>query len=489
MNDPSDVTHLGIGDALKLLRERQLSAVELTQAYIDRCEALEPQLRAWLRFTPELALAAAERADEAYRDGRAGPLAGIPLGIKDVFSTRGIETTCGSNILRGYRPPFSATVVEGLEAAGAVFPGKLNMDEFAMGSTTENSAYFPTHNPWDPTRVPGGSSGGSAAAVAAGMVAGALGSDTGGSIRQPGAFCGIPALKPSYGRCSRHGLVAFGSSLDCPGPMARSVEDLALLLQVIAGHDPRDATSLPAEVPDYRAALSGDIRGLTVGIPESYFGAGLQPEVERAVRAAIAQLEALGAELRPVQLPHSEHSVATYYIIAPAEASANLARYDGVRYGQRVEGEGMWPTWRATRGEGFGAEVKRRIMIGTYVLSAGYYDAWYGKAQAVRTLIKRDFDEAFREVDLIAAPTTPTTAFRIGEKRDDPLQMYLQDIFTLPPSLAGIVGLNLPCGFDDEGLPIGFQLIAPSLGEALALRVGHAYERATDWQRRPPTPV
>ncbi|MCY4525810.1 MAG: Asp-tRNA(Asn)/Glu-tRNA(Gln) amidotransferase subunit GatA [Anaerolineaceae bacterium] len=489
MNDLSDVTHLSIGDTLKLLRERQLSAVELTQAYIDRSEALEPQLRAWLRFTPELALAAAARADEAYPGGTAGPLAGIPLGIKDVFSTKGIETTCGSNILRGYRPPFSATVVERLEAAGAVFPGKLNMDEFAMGSTTENSAYFPTHNPWDPTRVPGGSSGGSAAAVAAGMVAGALGSDTGGSIRQPGAFCGIPALKPSYGRCSRHGLVAFGSSLDCPGPMARSVEDLALLLQVIAGHDPRDATSLPAEVPDYRAALSGDIRGLRVGIPESYFGAGLQPEVEQAVRAAIAQLEALGAELRPVNLPHSEHSVATYYIIAPAEASANLARYDGVRYGRRVEREGMWPTWRATRGEGFGAEVKRRIMIGTYVLSAGYYDAWYGKAQAVRTLIKRDFDEAFREVDLIVAPTTPTTAFGIGENRDDPLQMYLQDIFTLPPSLAGIVGLNLPCGFDDEGLPIGFQLIAPSLGEALALRVGHAYERATDWQRRPPLPA
>ncbi len=489
MDDVSDVTHLGIGDTLKLLRERRLSAVELTQAYIDRSEALDPQLRAWLRFTPELALAAAARADEAYRDGTAGPLAGIPLGIKDVFSTKGIETTCGSNILRGYRPPFSATVVERLEAAGAVFPGKLNMDEFAMGSTTENSAYFPTHNPWDLTRVPGGSSGGSAAAVAAGMVAGALGSDTGGSIRQPGAFCGIPALKPSYGRCSRHGLVAFGSSLDCPGPMARSVEDLALLLQVIAGPDPRDATSLPAEVPDYRAALSGDIRGLRVGIPESYFGAGLQPEVATAVRAAMAQLEALGAALRPVQLPHSEHSVATYYIIAPAEASANLARYDGVRYGQRVEREGMWPTWRATRGEGFGAEVKRRIMIGTYVLSAGYYDAWYGKAQAVRTLIKRDFDEAFREVDLIAAPTTPTTAFGIGEKRDDPLQMYLQDIFTLPPSLAGIVGLNLPCGFDDEGLPIGFQLIAPSLGEALALRVGHAYERATDWQRRPPLPA
>ena len=490
VKDLADVTRLGIADALQLLRERRLSAVELTQAYLARIEMLEPQLRAWLTLTPDAALAAAARADAAWRDGSAGPLAGIPVGLKDVFSTRDVETTCGSRILRGYVPVYSATVVERLEAAGAVFLGKLNMDEFAMGSSTENSGYFPARNPWDPERVPGGSSGGSAAAVAAGMVAGALGTDTGGSIRQPGAFCGIPALKPSYGRCSRHGLIAFGSSLDCPGPMARNVEDLARLLQVIAGHDPRDATSLPEPVPDYLAALTGDVRGLKIGVPAEYFGAGLQPEVERAVRAAIAQLGELGAELRPVQLPHSEHSVATYYIIAPAEASANLARYDGVRYGERVERNGMWPTWRATRGEGFGAEVKRRIMIGTYVLSAGYYDAWYGKAQAVRTLIKRDFDEAFREVDLIAAPTTPTTAFRLGENRDDPLQLYLQDIFTLPPSLAGIVGLNLPCGFDDEGLPIGFQLIAPSLGEALALRVGHAFEQATDWQRHsPPLPA
>ena len=490
VNDLADVTRLGIADTLQLLREGRLSAVELTQAYLARIEALEPQLGAWLTLTPDATLAAAARADAAYRDGSAGPLAGIPVGLKDVFSTRDVETTCGSRILRGYVPVYSATVVERLEAAGAVFPGKLNMDEFAMGSSTENSGYFPARNPWDLERVPGGSSGGSAAAVAAGMVAGALGTDTGGSIRQPGAFCGIPALKPSYGRCPRHGLIAFGSSLDCPGPMARSVADLARLLQVIAGHDPRDATSLPEPVPDYLAALGGDVRGLKIGVPEEYFGAGLQPEVERAVRAAIAQLGELGAELRPVRLPHSEHSVATYYIIAPAEASANLARYDGVRYGERVERNGMWPTWRATRGEGFGAEVKRRIMIGTYVLSAGYYDAWYGKAQAVRTLIKRDFDEAFREVDLIAAPTTPTTAFHLGENRDDPLQLYLQDIFTLPPSLAGIVGLNLPCGFDDEGLPIGFQLIAPALGEALVLRVGHAWEQATDWQRhRPPLPA
>ena len=486
----SELTDLGISAALTLLRQRELSAVELTRAYLARIDLLDPQLRAWLTITADAALAAAARADAAYRDGSAGPLAGIPLGLKDVFSTKGVETTCGSNILRGYRPVFSATVVERLEAAGAVFLGKLNMDEFAMGSSTEHSGYFPSRNPWDLSRVPGGSSGGSAAAVAAGMAAGALGTDTGGSIRQPGAFCGIPALKPGYGRCSRYGLVAFGSSLDCPGPMARSTEDLARLLQVIAGHDPRDATSMPAAVPDYLDALTGDLRGLKIGIPGEYFVAGLQPEVETALRAAIAQLQQLGAELRQVSLPHSEHSVATYYIIAPAEASANLARYDGVRFGQRAERNGMWPTWRATRGEGFGAEVKRRIMIGTYVLSAGYYDAWYGKAQAVRTLIKRDFDEAFAEVDLIAAPTTPTTAFKIGENSDDPLQMYLQDIFTLPPSLAGVVGLNLPCGFDDGGLPIGLQLIAPALGEALTLRVGHAYEQATDWHlRRPPLPA
>ena len=486
----SELTDLGISAALTLLRQRQLSAVDLTHAYLARIDLLDPQLRAWLTITADAALAAADRADTAYRDGSAGPLAGIPLGLKDVFSTKDVETTCGSQILRGYRPVFSATVVERLEAAGAVFLGKLNMDEFAMGSSTENSGYFPSRNPWDLSRVPGGSSGGSAAAVAAGMAAGALGTDTGGSIRQPGAFCGIPALKPGYGRCSRYGLVAFGSSLDCPGPMARSTGDLARLLQVIAGHDPRDATSMPAAVPDYLAALTGDLRGLKIGIPGEYFVAGLQPEVETALRAAIAQLQQLGAELRPVSLPHSEHSVATYYIIAPAEASANLARYDGVRFGQRVERNGMWPTWRATRGEGFGAEVKRRIMIGTYVLSAGYYDAWYGKAQAVRTLIRRDFDEAFAEVDLIAAPTTPTTAFKIGENSDDPLQMYLQDIFTLPPSLAGVVGLNLPCGFDEIGLPIGMQLIAPALGEALTLRVGHAYEQATDWHlRRPALPA
>lgn len=485
-----ELTDLDISAALGRLRRRELSAVELTRAYLARIEALDGRLRAWLRVTPEAALAAAERADERYRAGAAGPLEGIPLGLKDVFSTKGVETTCGSRILRGYRPVFSATMVERLEAAGALFLGKLNMDEFAMGSSTGNSGFFSSHNPWDLTRVPGGSSGGSAAAVAAGMAAGALGTDTGGSIRQPGAFCGIPALKPGYGRCSRHGLIAFGSSLDCPGPLARRVEDLARLLQVIAGHDPRDATSLPAPVPDYVAGLQRGLRGLRIGIPEAWLGAGLQPAVATALRAALTQLEALGAELRPVALPHSEYSVATYYIIAPAEASANLARYDGVRYGQRAERAGLWPTLRATRGEGFGAEVKRRIMMGTYVLSAGYYDAWYGKAQAVRTLIRRDFDEAFREVDLIAAPTTPTTAFRTGENLDDPLQMYLQDIFTLPPSLAGVVGLSLPCGFDEDGLPVGLQLIAPALGEGLALRVGHAYEQTTDWhRRRPPLPA
>ncbi|MBZ0274523.1 MAG: Asp-tRNA(Asn)/Glu-tRNA(Gln) amidotransferase subunit GatA, partial [Anaerolineae bacterium] len=374
-----------------------------------------------------------------------------------------------------------------LEAAGMVLLGKLNMDEFAMGSSTENSAYGVTRNPWDTSRVPGGSSGGSAAAVSAGLAAGTLGTDTGGSIRQPGALCGIAALKPSYGRVSRYGLVAFGSSLDCPGPLGRTVEDVARLLQVIAGHDPLDSTSVPVDVPDYVAGLTGDIRGLRVGIPKEYFIAGIQPEVEQAVRAAITQLEKLGAKLVEISLPHTEYSLPTYYLIAPAEASANLARYDGIRFGPRVDQGEMWPTYKATRGQGFGAEVKRRIMLGTYALSAGYYDAYYGKAQAVRTLIKRDFDEAFQQVDVIATPTAPTTAFKIGENTADPLQMYLADVFTLPPSLAGICGLNVPCGFDNSGLPIGMQLLGAAFDEATVLRAGHAYEQSADWHtRRPP---
>ncbi|MCB9455772.1 MAG: Asp-tRNA(Asn)/Glu-tRNA(Gln) amidotransferase subunit GatA [Anaerolineaceae bacterium] len=480
------LTELTLSQALQQMREGALTSVALTQAYLDRIDQLDDTLHAYLTITRESALAAAKAADQARANGDDRPLLGVPLALKDIFSTRDVETTCGSKILQGYKPVFSATIVERLEAAGMVLLGKLNMDEFAMGSSTENSAYSITRNPWDAGRVPGGSSGGSAAAVSAGMAAGAFGTDTGGSIRQPGAMCGIAALKPSYGRVSRYGVVAFGSSLDCPGPMARTVTDVARLLQVVAGYDPLDSTSMTLDVPDYVAGLTGDIRGLRVGIPKEYFIEGIQPEVEQAVRMAITQFERLGAELIEISLPHTEYSLPTYYLIAPAEASANLARYDGIRFGPRQELGEMWPTYKATRGQGFGAEVKRRIMLGTYALSAGYYDAYYGKAQAVRTLIKRDFDKAFQDVDVIVTPTAPTTAFRIGENTADPLQMYLADIFTLPASLAGICGLNVPCGFDSEGLPIGLQILGAAFDEATVLRAGHAYEQATDWHSRRP---
>lgn len=480
------LTELTLSQALAKLRARDISAVELTRAYLERIEKLNPTLQAYITVTTDNALTAAEAADKARAAGEDKPLLGIPLAIKDVLSTKGVETSCGSKILKGYKPVFSATVIERLQAAGMVMLGKSNMDEFAMGSSTENSAYQITRNPWDLERVPGGSSGGSAAAVSAGLAAGALGTDTGGSIRQPGSFCGIAALKPSYGRSSRYGLVAFGSSLDCPGPMARSVEDVARIMQVMAGHDPLDSTTMPLAVPDYVAALNGDVKGLRVGVPKEYFIEGIQPEVETAVRAAIAKLQSLGAEIVDISLPHTAYSLPVYYIIAPAEASSNLARYDGIRFGPRVEKGEMWPTYKATRGQGFGAEVKRRIMIGTYTLSAGYYDAYYGKAQAVRTLIKRDFDEAFKQVDVIAAPVAPTTAFKIGENSSDPLKMYLEDVFTLPGSLAGVCGLSIPCGFDNHGLPIGMQLLGKAFGEDTVLRVGHAYEQANDWHTRRP---
>ncbi len=477
---------LTLTSAREMLRSGEISAVDLTKAYLERIAAVDPQIQAFLMVTADRALADAKRADEARANGDDRPLLGIPLAIKDVLSTTGIETTCGSKILSGYKPVYTATCVKRLEDAGMVMLGKLNMDEFAMGSSTENSAYQITRNPWDLERVPGGSSGGSSAAIAASMALGALGTDTGGSIRQPGAFCGVVGLKPSYGRVSRYGLVAFGSSLDCAGPLARTVTDAAELLQVISGHDPLDATSLPAEVPNYRANLTGDIRGLRVGVPKEYFIDGMQDDVEKSVHAAIEQLKALGAEIIEVSLPHTSYALPVYYIIAPAEASANLARYDGIRYGVRVEKGDMWSTYKATRGEGFGAEVKRRIMLGTYALSAGYYDAYYGKAQQVRTLIKRDFDEAFSKVDVIAAPTTPKTAFRIDENSSDPLAMYLEDVFTLPASLAGVCGMSQPCGFDQGGLPIGMQLIGPAFGEEAILKVGYAYEQATEWHKRTP---
>ncbi|TVR20624.1 MAG: Asp-tRNA(Asn)/Glu-tRNA(Gln) amidotransferase subunit GatA [Anaerolineaceae bacterium] len=476
-----------IQQALAKMDAGEISAVALTRAYLDQIERLEPQIRAYITLTPESALEQAQAADDLRTQGvtsQQKPLLGIPLAIKDVLSTAGVETTCASKILKGYVPPFDATCVARLKEAGMVMLGKLNMDEFAMGSSTENSGFFPTHNPWDLERVPGGSSGGSAAAVAALMCMGALGTDTGGSIRLPGAFCGIAALKPSYGRVSRYGLIAYGSSLDGAGPMTRTVEDAARIFAVMAGHDPLDSTSMPDAVPDYVGALTGDIRGLRVGVPKEYFVDGIRPEVEQTVRAALNQLEALGAELVEISLPHTQYSLPVYYMVATSEASSNLARFDGIRFGTPVAGEDMWDTFRKTRGQGFGAEVKRRIMLGTYALSAGYYDAYYGKATQVRALIKRDFESAFADVDVIAAPTATSVAFKIGQKMDDPLEMYLADVLTIAPNLAGICGISVPCGFSSENLPIGLQLIGPSMGEATILKAAHAYEQATEWHQR-----
>ena len=459
----------------------------VAEAHLARIAALDPKIGAYLTVTRDRALAAAAAADARWRAGTPrGPLDGVPLALKDVLCTRGVRTTCGSRILEGFVPPYDATVVERLEAAGAVLLGKTNMDEFAMGSSTEHSAFGPTRNPWDLTRVPGGSSGGSAAAVAADMAAGALGTDTGGSVRQPAAFCGVVGFKPTYGRVSRYGLVAFASSLDQVGTFARDARDTALLLAAIAGHDPRDATSLEAPVPDYTAALAGGVRGLRLGIPREYFGTGIDPEVDRAVREAIATLRGLGAATEEVSLPTTDYGIAVYYVLAPAEASSNLARYDGVKYGLRVSGaKDLIEMESRTRAAGFGAEVKRRVMLGTYALSAGYYDAYYGRAQKVRTLVRRDLETALARVDVLVAPTAPGVAFRLGEK-EDPLAMYLNDVFTVPSSLAGFPAVSLRCGFSAAGLPIGLQLIGKALDEATLLRVAHAYEQATDWLERRP---
>jgi aspartyl-tRNA(Asn)/glutamyl-tRNA(Gln) amidotransferase subunit A len=487
MDEPmTTLTDLTISEALAKLSAGDISSVELTQAHIAQIEKLEPQVRAFISQTPELALQQAKAADEARAKGENKPLLGIPLGIKDVISTKGIQTTAASKILKGYIPPFSATVVNRLEAAGMVMLGKLNMDEFAMGSSTENSGYFETRNPWDLERVPGGSSGGSAAAVASHMVMGALGTDTGGSIRQPGSLCNLAAVKPSYGRVSRYGLIAFGSSLDQAGPMTRTVEDAARILQVIAGNDPLDSTSRPEAVPDYLAGLKGDVKGLRIGLPKEYFVEGMDSEVEAAVRAAVAQLESMGAIVKEISLPYTKYSLPTYYLIATSEASANLARFDGLRFGAKVNKGDMWETYKATRGEGFGAEVKRRIMLGTYALSAGYYDAWYGKAQGVRSLIKQEFENAFKEVDVLLSATSPTTAFKFGENTDDPLKMYLADVLTIAANMGGICGINVPCGFDTKKLPIGLQILGPQLGEETILRVAHAYEQANDWYKAKP---
>ncbi|HEX2517023.1 MAG TPA: Asp-tRNA(Asn)/Glu-tRNA(Gln) amidotransferase subunit GatA [Chloroflexota bacterium] len=486
-----DLTALSVPEARRRLVRRELSATELARAVLDRIEAAEPRLRAFLTVTADEALEGARAADAALGAGdpqATPPLTGIPVALKDLFCTRGVETTSGSLILKGFVPPFDATVVARLRRAGAVFVGKTNMDEFAMGSSTENSGFHPTRNPWDTERVPGGSSGGSAAAVAAGECLLSLGTDTGGSIRQPASLCGVAGLKPTYGRVSRFGMIAFASSLDQAGPFSAGVEGSAMALRAIAGHDPLDATSAPVPVPDYPALLQGGIKGLRVGVPREYFVSGTEPDVERLVRAAIARLEELGAEVGEVSLPSTDYGLATYYIIAPAEVSSNLARYNGTKYGLAVLDEpDMVLAMSRTRAAGFGDEAKRRIMLGTYALSSGYYDAYYLKAQKVRTLIKQDFDRAFERFDVLAAPTSPTTAFKLGEKTQDPLAMYLSDVCTLPVNMAGLPGISVPCGVDGAGLPVGLQLIGKAFDEATLLRAAYTYEQSTDFHRqRPP---
>ena len=473
------------------LKRGEVKATEIVNSVLRRIDVVDPQIRAYLTVVREDALHRAKDLDRKIQSRQEiHPLTGIPLAVKDNLCTRKLHTTCSSRILGNFIPPYNATVIRSLHEAGAIIIGKTNMDEFAMGSSTENSGIAVTRNPWDPDRIPGGSSGGSAAAVAADLCAGALGSDTGGSIRQPAAMCGVVGLKPTYGRVSRYGLVAFASSLDQIGPLTRDVRDCAILMNVIAGHDPLDSTSASVSVPDYTGALTGSIHGLRVGIPGQYFIEGMDQEVEGAVRESITVLEKLGASTVEIQLPHTPYAVATYYILATAEASANLARYDGVKYGYRTARKrDLLEMYTETRHEGFGPEVKRRIMLGTYALSAGYYDAYYRKAQCVRTLIKQDFDKAFRSVDVIVTPTAPTAAFRIGEKTQDPLQMYLSDIFTISVNLAGIPAISIPCGFTSEKLPVGLQILGRPFDEATLLRTAHAFEQATEWHKQKPRPV
>jgi aspartyl-tRNA(Asn)/glutamyl-tRNA(Gln) amidotransferase subunit A len=482
---------LTIAEARDLLSQREISSRQLTQAILDRIASVDSRVRAYVTVTEDIALAQADAADARIVAGSAAPLTGIPICVKDVLATKGVRTTCSSRMLENFVPPYDAHVVERLFTDGAVMVGKSNMDEFAMGSSNENSAFFPTHNPWALERVPGGSSGGSAAAVAAGECLVALGSDTGGSIRQPAAFCGIVGVKPTYGRVSRYGLVAFASSLDQVGPLSKTVEDAALVLNAISGHDARDSTSAPLDVPDFTAGLSGDLRGMRLAVPREYLSDDVARPVRETFLAAVEVLKNLGAEVDfDLSLPSTPAALAVYYVIAPSEASANLARYDGVKYGYSFQaGESMWDNMQSTRQHGFGDEVKRRIMLGTYALSAGYYDAYYLKAQKVRTLIRREFDAAFAKYDTIIAPVTPTPAFRIGEKVDEPLSMYLNDVFTLPVNIAGLPGTSVPCGFVNEGgsnLPVGLQVIAKPFDEPAMLRVAHAYEQATPWHTRRP---
>lgn len=478
---------LTIHELRDMLDKKEVSSVEVTRAVIDRIETTDDKINSFVTVVPEEAIKAAEKADKAIASGEAAPLTGIPIAVKDIFCTKGILTTCSSKMLSNFTPPYDATSVSKIKAEGAVIVGKTNMDEFAMGSSTETSFYGTTKNPWDLEYIPGGSSGGSASSVAADQCIASLGTDTGGSIRQPASLCGIVGMKPTYGRVSRYGIVAFASSLDQVGPMTKDVEDAAILLGSVAGYDPRDSTSINREVPDYKQLLTGDIKGLKIGVPKEYFIDGMESDTEAAVKKAITELENLGAKTIEISLPHTDYAVAVYYIVAPAEASSNLARYDGVKYGFRSrETKDLLEMYKTTRAEGFGQEVKRRIMLGTYALSAGYYDAYYLKAQKVRTLISNDFKEAFEQCDVIVTPTVPSPAFKAGEKTTDPLQMYLSDIFTISCNLAGLPGISLPCGFSDRGLPIGLQVMGNHFDEATVLKTAHAYEQSTDWHKRKP---
>ena len=475
-----------IGELQKLLETKQCSSVDIATDVLGAIDAHDGRIQGYVQVDAAQALREAHASDARRASGQAGKLEGIPVAVKDVLNVSGQPCTCGSNMLKGYTAPYDATAIAALRREGAVLLGRTNMDEFAMGSSTENSAYGPTRNPWNAEYVPGGSSGGAAAVVAADEAIVAIGSDTGGSVRQPASFCGCVGLKPSYGRVSRYGLTAYASSLDQIGPLSKTVADAALLLEVMAGHDARDSSSIPAEVPAYSKQLTTDVKGIRIGIPKEYFIEGIDPEVERCVRDAIEQCRVLGAEIVPVELPHTEYAIATYYIIATAEASANLARFDGVRYGARVAGSDPIDMYMKSRAAGFGSEVKRRIILGTYVLSSGYYDAYYGRAQKVRRLIADDFSRAFELCDCLACPVAPGAAYRLGSCSNDPLKMYLGDIFTVTANLAGICGLSVPCGFTADGLPVGMQLLGPSFGEQIVLNLGHAYEQSMSWTARRP---
>jgi len=485
--EPMELYASTIHELQDKIRNGDVTSTDIVQSVFSRIDAVEEKVHAYITLMRQPALEEANIADQRIRAGEIKALTGIPIALKDIYCTQGVRTTCGSRILEHFVPPYDATVVVKLREAGAIFTGKTNMDEFAMGSSTETSYYGVTRNPWDLERIPGGSSGGSAAAVAADECIAALGSDTGGSIRQPAALCGVVGMKPTYGRVSRFGLVAFASSLDQIGPFTKDVEDCAILMNVIAGHDPRESTSVPVDVPDYRDYLNRGVDGWTVGIPREYFVGGIDPEVRAAVEQAIKTVEGLGAKCREISLPHTDYCVAVYYIIAPAEASSNLARYDGVKYGFRAaECRDLLDMYKKTRSAGFGAEVKRRIMLGTYALSSGYYDAYYKKASQVRGLIKRDFDEALKDCDVILTPTTTTPAFKVGEKMDDPIGMYLSDIFTISANLAGIPGISLPCGYSHKGLPIGMQFVAGHFEEGKLLQISSAYERHAQIEKRRP---